>query len=75
VLGGLGILVAVLDAAHHALAFVHVATTPLDLLRGVIASWQAGLASLPIALDTYATADITSAEAYLTALKRKFAQH
>jgi hypothetical protein len=72
--GALGILLAVLDAAHNALAFVHVSTTPLDLLRGVIASWQAGLASLPIALDAYATADIKSAEAYLTALKRKVAQ-
>src|SRR5215469_14072525 len=72
--GGLSILLAALDAAHNALTFVHVSTTPIDLLRGVIASWQAGLTSLPIALDTYASADITSAEAYLTALKRKVAQ-
>lgn len=72
--GALGLLLSVLDAAHNALAFVHVSTTPLDLLRGVIVSWQAGLASLPIALDTYATADIKSAEAYLMALKRKVAQ-
>jgi len=41
--GGLGILLAALDAAHNALTFVHVSTTPIDLLRGVIASWQAGL--------------------------------
>jgi galactitol-specific phosphotransferase system IIC component len=72
--GGVSLLLAALDAAHNALAFVHVSTTPIDLLRGVIASWQAGLASLPIALDTYASADIASAEAYLTALKRKVAQ-
>lgn len=72
--GALGILLGILDTAHNALAFLHVSTTPLDLLRGVIASWQVSLASLPIALDAYATADITSAEAYLTALKRKVAQ-
>ena len=71
--GALGMLLAVLDAAHDALTLVHVSTTPLDLLRGAVASWQAGLTSLPIALDAYATADIKSAEAYLTALKRKVA--
>lgn len=72
--GALGILLGVLDAAHNALALVHISTTSLDLLRGVIVSWQAGLASLPIALGAYAIADIKSAEAYLTALKRKVAQ-
>ena len=73
--GALGILLSVLDAAHNALAFVHVSRTPLDLLRSAVALWQAALTSLPIALDAYATADVTSAEAYLTVLKRKVAQH
>ena len=44
-------------------------------LRSAVALWQAALTSLPIALDAYATADVTSAEAYLTVLKRKVAQH
>ncbi|MGH2516577.1 MAG: hypothetical protein ACRDHP_13055 [Ktedonobacterales bacterium] len=72
--GALGMLLGVLNAAHNALAFAHISTTPLDLLSGVLSSWQAGISSLPIALDAYATADITSAEAYLTALQRKVAQ-
>jgi hypothetical protein len=40
----------------------------------VVASWQAGLTALPIALETYATADIKSAETYLRALKKMVKQ-
>ena len=63
-----------LGVAHNALAFVHVSTTEVDQLHAVVASWQAGLSALPIALHAYATADITSAETYLRALKKKVQQ-
>jgi hypothetical protein len=68
--GALGLLLGTLEAAHNALAFVHVSTTEVDQLHAVVASWQAGLTALPIALNAYATADITSAETYLRALKK-----
>jgi hypothetical protein len=72
--GALGLLLGTLEAAHNALAFVHASTTEVDQLHGVIASWQAGITKLPIALNTYATADITSAETYLRALKKMVQQ-
>ncbi|MGO8947949.1 MAG: hypothetical protein ACLQUY_09860 [Ktedonobacterales bacterium] len=40
------------------------------LVHAVVASWQAGLTALPIAPNAYTTADITSAETYLRALKK-----
>jgi hypothetical protein len=49
-------------------------TTVVDQLHAVVASWQASLTTLPIALNTYATADITSAETYLSALKKMVKQ-
>jgi hypothetical protein len=68
--GALGLVLDTLQLAHNALAFVHVSTTVIDQLQAVVASWQSGLTSLPIALQLYATADITSAETYLRALKK-----
>jgi hypothetical protein len=72
--GALAVLLAALDAARFALGAVHLPTTTLDQFRAVVASWQVGVASLPISLDAYLTADITSGEAYLKALKRRMAQ-
>jgi hypothetical protein len=72
--GALTVLLAALDAARFALGAVHLPTTTLDQFRAVVASWQVGVASLPISLDAYLTADITSGEAYLKALKRRMAQ-
>jgi hypothetical protein len=68
--GALGVLLGTLEVAHNALAFVRASTTEVDQLHAVVASWQAGITKLPIALHTYATADITSAETYLRALKK-----
>jgi hypothetical protein len=72
--GALGLLLGTLQVAHNALAFVQASTTVVDQLHAVIASWQAGITKLPIALNTYATADITSAETYLRALKKMVKQ-
>lgn len=71
-LGGnaLDLLLAALDGAHNALSYLHLSTESVDALHGVIASWQDGVTSLPIALAAYANADINSAEAYLRALKK-----
>jgi hypothetical protein len=74
---GSGALTLVLDSlqgAHTALAFVHISTTVVDQLHAVVASWQAGLTALPIALETYTTANIKSAETYLRALKKMVKQ-
>jgi hypothetical protein len=68
--GALSVLLGTLDAAHNALAFVHASTDTVDHLHAVVASWEADLSVLPIALNAYATADITSAETYLRALKK-----
>jgi hypothetical protein len=72
--GALTLVLDTLQGAHDALAFVHISTTVVDRLRTVVASWQAGLTALPIALETYATADIKGAETYLRALKRMVKQ-
>jgi hypothetical protein len=72
--GALGLVLGTLEVAHNALAIVHASTTEVDQLHIVVASWQAGLTALPIALNAYATADITSAETYLRALKKTVQQ-
>jgi hypothetical protein len=45
---------------HTAVAVIHASTTVVDQLHAVVASWQASLTMLPIALNACATADITS---------------
>jgi hypothetical protein len=72
--GALDLMLDTLEGAHNALAFVHASTTGVDHLHAVVASWQTGLTALPIALHAYATADVTSAETYLRALKKKVQQ-
>jgi hypothetical protein len=72
--GALNLVLGALAAAHNALAFIHASTTAVDQLHDVIASWQAGVSAMPIALNTYTTADITSAETYLRALKKQMQQ-
>jgi hypothetical protein len=72
--GALGLLVGALELAHNALRLVQASTTVVDHLHAAVASWQAGITKLPIALNTYATADITSAETYLRALKKTVQQ-
>ena len=69
--GGLGLVLHSLDIARAALSLAHAPSGPLDNLRAVVASWQQGMTSLPIALTSYSTADITSAELYLKTLKRQ----
>ena len=69
--GALDVLLGSLELAHNALAFVHASTAAVDQLHAVVASWNAGLTALPIALNAYATADISSAETYLRALKKR----
>lgn len=73
--GALTVLIGALSAAHNALAFVRADTAGIDALRDTVASWQAGVSALPISLEAYLNADITSAEAYLKALKRLMETH
>ncbi len=72
--GALTLLLGALDLAHKAMSLLRLNTSVLDAFRGVVTSWQGGIASLPIALDAYTTADIDSGEKYLRALKQ-IAEH
>jgi hypothetical protein len=70
----LSLLLGALEVAHNALEIVRASTETVDQFHAVVASWRTGLMGLPIALSTYATADITSAEIYLRALKKMVRQ-
>jgi hypothetical protein len=69
--GALDVLLGSLELAHNALSLVRASTAAVDQLHTVVASWKAGLTLLPIALKAYSNADISSAEAYLRALKKR----
>jgi hypothetical protein len=71
--GALGLLLRAIIDAQHALGLIHVTSQVLDQFEVVVASWQAGIAGLPIALSDFVDTDITSAETYLKALKGKMA--
>jgi hypothetical protein len=66
----LDLLLKSVDAARAALSTLRLNTAPLDAFRDVVISWQNGVATLPVGLNGYLTADIESAEMYLRALKR-----
>ena len=68
---GLAVLLSGLTTATHVLGSVHVTIAGLSGLRNTVASWHSHISSLPIALISYPTANITNAEAYLTALKKQ----
>jgi hypothetical protein len=72
--GALGIVVLALQGAHDALSFFHLSTSVVDSLQTMVESWQTGLTQLPISLTSYASADITSAEQYLKALRKMVTQ-
>ncbi len=71
---GLAVLLAALTTATNVLASVDISVTALSGLRDTVASWHEHIASLPIALTSYSTANITNAEAYLKALKKQTQQ-
>ncbi len=71
---GLAVLLSGLTTATNVLGSVHISVAALSGLRDTVASWHAHIASLPIALTSYTTADIASAEAYLKALKKQTQQ-
>src|SRR5271166_1181984 len=68
---GLAVLLAALTTATNVLASVDISVTALSGLRDTVASWHEHIASLPMALTSYATSDIASAEVYLKALKKQ----
>src|SRR5215469_10001740 len=72
VLGGdaLIVLLASLNAATNALSTLHINVAALTALRNTVSEWHAHISSLPIALTSYATANIDNAETYLKALKK-----
>jgi hypothetical protein len=68
--GALDLLLESVEAARAALSTLRLSTTLLDAFRQVLVSWRGGVSALPITLDQFLNADISSAEAYLRALKR-----
>jgi hypothetical protein len=68
---GLAVLLSGLTTATNVLGSVHVTIAGLSGLRNTVASWHSHISSLPIALTSYTTANITNAEAYLKALKKQ----
>ncbi|MGO8946765.1 MAG: hypothetical protein ACLQUY_03680 [Ktedonobacterales bacterium] len=66
----LGILLASLNAATNVFNTIHVNVAALSALRSTVADWHTNIASLPIALTSYTTANIDNAETYLKALKK-----
>ena len=72
VLGGdaLSILLDSLNVATSALSALHVNVAAITGLRNTVSEWHAHISSLPIALTSYATANIENAETYLKALKK-----
>jgi hypothetical protein len=72
VLGGdaLSVLLASLNAATNALSALHINVAALTALRNTVSEWHTHISSLPIALTSYATANIDNAETYLKALKK-----
>jgi hypothetical protein len=71
---GLAVLLSALTTATNALGSVHITVAGLSGLRDTVASWHDHIASLPIALTSYTTANITHAETYLKTLKNKTQQ-
>lgn len=67
----LNILIGSLDNAHAIAAGLHVTIPWLNELRALLATWRDNVEQLPVALTAIATADISSAEAYLKALKQR----
>ncbi|MEO7000484.1 MAG: hypothetical protein ABI068_01605 [Ktedonobacterales bacterium] len=66
----LSVLISALDTAHNIAAAVHAPTGELDGIRNVFVAWRDNAHTLPIRINDYSTADITSAETYLKALKQ-----
>lgn len=69
--GGLQVLIDAVARAQQVLAVFGITISALASLQQVLQSWQADYTAMPIALSAYTTADITSAETYLKALKAK----
>jgi hypothetical protein len=66
----LGILLASLNTATSILNSLHVNVAVLTALRNTVSTWHKNISTLPIALSSYASANIDNAEKYLKALKK-----
>lgn len=71
----LSALISSLDTMHTIATAVHAPTGEIDAIRALFVAWRNNAHTLPIRINDYATADITSAEKYLTALKRQEQAH
>jgi hypothetical protein len=67
--GALTVLLNSVDAARNVLSALHLANSGLDRIHDLLVTWRDSVSLLPVALDSYVTADIDSAEAYLRSLK------
>jgi hypothetical protein len=70
----LGGVIAALGGARDLLSRFGQNVGWLDNLHDVLSAWRTNINQLPIALDQYSSADLDSAEKYLTALRAKVEQ-
>ena len=66
----LNVLISSVDTARTIAAGLHVTIPWLNEVRALFATWRDNLEQLPLALTAITTADISSAEAYLKALRQ-----
>jgi len=71
----LSVLISSLDTMHTIATAVHAPTGEIDAIRTLFVAWRNNAHELPIRINDYSTADITSAEHYLTSLKRQEQAH
>ncbi len=67
----LNVLIGSLDTARAVASGFHVTIPWLAELRDLFATWRDNVAQLPVTLTAITTADISGAEKYLKALKRR----
>ncbi|MEO7001118.1 MAG: hypothetical protein ABI068_04895 [Ktedonobacterales bacterium] len=62
------------NSAVTNLAKINIHISQLTTLQSILNAWHTNITQLPITLKAYANADITSAETYLKALKKRIDQ-
>jgi hypothetical protein len=68
---GLQVLADAITTAENALQALHLPTDGLPALATLLTTWKNNESQLPIALQSFANADIGGAETYLKAVKAK----
>jgi len=71
---GVQLLIDGVNSAVSNLAKINVHISQLTALQSILNAWHTNITQLPITLNAYANTDITSAETYLKAVKKRIDQ-